>query len=173
MISFILGTQNSGKSELAERLSMESGDRRRYYLATMKICDEAGRLRVEKHRQQREGKGFVTIEREYDMRRVPEEIEEPQEVTLLLECVSNLVGNEMHENPYRGERERIADRIAEDIRFLAGRVHNIIIVSNEYAGDAEGYDEETREYVRLLNLVNERIRSFSDKVIDMRKGSKN
>ena len=42
MIYMVIGTQNSGKSELAENLSMETGDSSRLYLATMKIYDEAG-----------------------------------------------------------------------------------------------------------------------------------
>ena len=67
MIYLVIGTQNSGKSELAENLSMETGDSSRLYLATMKIYDEAGRERVKKHRQQREGKGFVTIEQELNV----------------------------------------------------------------------------------------------------------
>ena len=173
MISFILGTSNSGKSELAEKLAMESGDDKRYYIATMKIYDEAGRERVSRHRQQREGKGFVTIEKEYDIRGVLELIEKPEEATVLLECVTNLVGNEMFENPVGKERIKTADEIAEDIKYVAGRVHNIIIVSNEYESDADTYDDATRNYIHLLDHVNKRISSFSDRVMDMRRGSGN
>jgi adenosylcobinamide kinase/adenosylcobinamide-phosphate guanylyltransferase len=137
----------------------------------MKIYDEAGRERVSRHRQQREGKGFFTIEKLYDIREVIEQIEKPDEATVLLECVTNLVGNEMFENPAGKEKIKSADEIAEDIEYVAGRVHNMIIVSNEYESDADTYDDATRNYIRLLDLVNERINSFSDRVMDMRKGS--
>ena len=186
MIYLVIGTQNSGKSELAENLSMETGDSSRLYLATMKIYDEAGRERVKKHRQQREGKGFVTIEQELNVLEVVEKIEEPGKSTLLLECVSNLVGNELYENPVWKEsilnylddieaidlnkqKERFADSIAYDIKKLAGCVNNLIIVTNEYEADDEGYDDETRLFVALLNMVNDRISEFSDEIYDLRK----
>ena len=70
MIYLVIGTQNSGKSELAEKLSLETGDSNRFYIATMKIYDEAGLQRVEKHRKMRDGKGFITIEQEYNITEV-------------------------------------------------------------------------------------------------------
>ena len=174
MIYLVIGTQNSGKSELAENLSMETGDSSRLYLATMKIYDEAGR------------EGFVTIEQELNVLEVVEKIEEPGKSTLLLECVSNLVGNELYENPVWKEsilnylddieaidlnkqKERFADSIAYDIKKLAGCVNNLIIVTNEYEADDEGYDDETRLFVALLNMVNDRISEFSDEIYDLRK----
>ena len=178
MITFVLGKQNSGKSELAEKLAMQSGDDRRYYIATMKILDEEGRDRVRKHREKREGKGFITIEREYDILGVLNDLEEPDEATLLLECVSNLVGNEIYDNAARAERrkdgelstEGFADEIADEIKKLSENVHNMIIVSNEYESDAEGYDDETRNYVHMLDMVNERISRYTDWIYDLRKG---
>jgi adenosyl cobinamide kinase/adenosyl cobinamide phosphate guanylyltransferase len=41
MIILVVGGQNSGKSEFAEGLVVKSGADRRYYLATMKVCDDA------------------------------------------------------------------------------------------------------------------------------------
>ena len=179
MITFVLGKQNSGKSELAEKLAMQSGDVRRYYIATMKIFDDEGRDRVRKHREKREGKGFITIEREYDIISVLNDMEYPEQATLLLECVSNLVGNEIYDNAARAERlkcgelsaEGFADETAEEIKQLSEKVHNTIIVSNEYESDAEGYDDETRDYIRMLDMVNERISRYSDRIYDLRKGS--
>ena len=178
MISFVLGKQNSGKSELAEKLALQSGDDRRYYVATMKILDEAGRQRVQKHREKRAGKGFITIECEYDILSVLDKTDAPAETTVLLECVSNLVGNEIYENSARAERmtkgelseEGFADEIAAEIKKFSEKLHNIIIVSNEYESDAQGYDDETRAYVRMLDMVNERISRYSDRIYDLRKG---
>jgi adenosylcobinamide kinase/adenosylcobinamide-phosphate guanylyltransferase len=175
MIYLIIGTQNSGKSALAEELSMNTKDAYRVYLATMKIYDDVGRERVKRHRQQRQGKGFFTIEQEVNITNVIDKIENSSETTALLECVSNLVGNEIYENPVRkklllqGRKNEFADEIAEDIKKLADSVNNLIIVTNEYAKDEEGYDDETRTYVDLLHMVNERIKGFSDKVFDLRK----
>ncbi len=187
MIHLVIGTQNSGKSALAEELATNTKDAVRVYLATMKIYDETGRKRVQKHRRQREGKGFETLEQEYNISNVIERIQDLSDTTVLLECVSNLVGNELYENHDRRgisyfigngieveeRRKTLADEIAEEIRTLAVSVHNTIIVTNEYPGDDPGYDPETRVYVQLLSMVNDRIKEFSDKIYDLRKESTN
>ena len=175
MTELIIGTADSGKSALAEDLAMRTGDGRRYYLATMKVCDEEGRKRVEKHRKMREGKGFVTIERQYALSGFADEIEEPGEVTVLLECVSNLMGNLLHEKPDRirqlksdgSGKSRFAEEVLRDIAELAGKVHNLIIVTNEYKVE-DGFDEETRLYVELLGIVNEKLRDTADRIYDLR-----
>ena len=225
MIRLVIGTHGSGKSALAENLAMKTGDPFRIYLATMKVLDDEGKERVARHRRQREGKGFVTIEKEYGICDILERIEKPMETTLLLECVANLVGNEMYDNPKHGivadslfnsrhpdnkkdvidrahscrlnsidsheKKENrktgkedylsvnlkcrefaddiaaIADEIAAEIKKLSEGVHNTILVTNEYEQDSESYDEETRLYVQLLGMVNERIAKFSDEVFDL------
>ncbi len=183
MIYLVIGKQNSGKSILAEKLAMETGDPVRIYLATMKVVDEAGRERVKKHRLLRKGKGFDTVELLYDITRAQDEIKEPLNTTVLLECVSNLVGNEIYDNPERngkeiflsdkegslGKKEQLASDIAGEIRKLSEYVHNLVIVTNEYDRDDEGYDPETRQYVEILSMVNERLKDFCDKSFDLLK----
>ncbi|MCR5104198.1 MAG: bifunctional adenosylcobinamide kinase/adenosylcobinamide-phosphate guanylyltransferase [Eubacterium sp.] len=172
MIYLVIGTQNSGKSELAEKLSLETGDSNRFYIATMKIYDEAGLQRVEKHRKMRDGKGFITIEQEYNITEVLKLIDNPKEATVLIECISNLVGNEMYENKdnkdLKEQKSEFVNSVAEDIKVVADSVNNTIIVTNEYESNAKGYDDETRLYVQLLNNVNEEIIKFSDKIFDLR-----
>ena len=172
MTIFISGTQNSGKSLLAEKLATQTGDSIRLYLATMKLCDEEGIKRVEKHRKQREGKGFITVEKQTRITEIISDLKRPEDTTVLLECVSNLVGNEMRDVTKRAELVtgdkpdlgKFADEVAEDINKLSKAVHNLIIVTNEYPAQDEGYDDETRLYVRLLSMVNSRIRAFVDVV---------
>ncbi len=186
MVYLVIGTQNSGKSVLAEKLAMETKDPCRVYLATMKVCDDAAKERVAKHRKQREGKGFVTVEKEYGITDVPGEIDKPGETTLCLECVSNLVGNELYDNQESfgvkellpseadaaGKRAEFADRVAAEIKAVADKVSNIILVTNEYEDKNDEFDDETRLYVELLKMVNERISGFSDEIYDLRKERK-
>ena len=175
MTVLVIGTADSGKSALAEDLAMQTGDSRRYYLATMKVCDNEGRKRVKKHRKMREGKGFVTIERQCALSGIVDDIVKPGEVTVLLECVSNLVGNVLHDRPDRimhlksdgSGKSAFADEVADDIAELAAKVRNLIIVTNEYAME-DGYDEETRLYVELLGIVNGRLRDIADRTFDLR-----
>ncbi len=99
MLKLITGPPDSGKSLKAEKLAVQGGRKNLYYLATMKVMDEEGSDRVKKHRAQREGKGFATIEQPYDIIKALDVIKAPKESTVLLECLSNLVGNELHDNP--------------------------------------------------------------------------
>ena len=88
----ISGGANSGKSSLAEQFAVAQSFQPRYYFATMQVWDAECARRIERHRQQRAGKGFQTVE-------VPTNLLEtvstlPQGGCGLLECVSNLLSNE-------------------------------------------------------------------------------
>lgn len=177
MMTLIIGGPGTGKSSLAEKLCLESGDERRYYLATMQVLDSEGEARVRRHRAMREGKGFVTLERPFSVDEAVLEMEDPKHTTVLLECVSNLVGNKMHEtNPTRmntvgtsADKERIINSVVSEIGRLSSGVHHLIAVTNDYPSDDPAYDEETRQYVHLLHLVNERLKKVTDRVVDLRK----
>lgn len=182
MITFISGKPNSGKSLKAEELAM-SFDGPRFYVATMKIMDDDGRKRVEKHRKQREGKGFITIECEYGIDRVIPLIRDltgtgisneitgdgekaPVRAAVLLECIANLVGNELYDNPDRPwskdpsgvDRDEFRRLILKDIKSLAGSVSDLIIVSSRYESEASD-DPMTGLYLSLLNALNIDIQS--------------
>ena len=62
MLHLITGGSASGKSLYGERMAAEAGGRLLCYLATMRPWGEEGQARVQRHRQQRAGKGFHTIE---------------------------------------------------------------------------------------------------------------
>ncbi|MCR5000200.1 MAG: bifunctional adenosylcobinamide kinase/adenosylcobinamide-phosphate guanylyltransferase [Lachnospiraceae bacterium] len=159
-MKIITGKQNSGKSLRAEELAVSYG-KPLFYLATMKVMDEEGRRRVEKHRKQREGKGFITIECEYGIRQALDMIGDPAGATVLLECVANLVGNELYDNPDRtwsrdpmkADPDDFVRAITEDIRYLDDHVDNLIVVTSEYEADGSA-DAATRLYIDLLNRVN-------------------
>jgi adenosylcobinamide kinase/adenosylcobinamide-phosphate guanylyltransferase len=169
MIILVLGTPKSGKSLMAEELSLALNDSEKYYLATMRVMDQEGALRVEKHRKQREGKGFVTIERGREITGAVKDMAHPEAATVLLECVSNLVGNELFENPvWRGmSAEQFADEMVDEIGQLAGAVHHLVIVSSVYPLSDPGYDEATVRYVTYLHAVNERLKALADEVREL------
>ena len=58
----ISGGANSGKSSLAEQLAVAQSFQPRYYFATMQVWDAECARRIERHRQQRAGKDFQTVE---------------------------------------------------------------------------------------------------------------
>ena len=116
MISLIYGGSGCGKSEYAEGVVLalsEPGSR--YYIATMKAYGEEGRKRVERHRNLRKGKGFQTIECPVNIAGALEQIPDPSGATVLLECVSNLLANEMFDTE---TDDRRSDDVQEVLRWL-------------------------------------------------------
>ena len=177
MIATIIGKPNSGKSKQAERLVMDlAGEGDRYYLATMIPYGEEGEKRVWRHRQMREGKGFVTIEKPFDIGSVMEKIPEHEEKTVLLECASNLVANELFERkkeirPTTGTDEKehleaVCRKIEHDLRRLAASVKNLIIVSNTFEDEEVTEDADAQLYLEATNRINAMLRRFSDTVIE-------
>ena len=183
MIELIIGKPDSGKSAFAEEKALEKkmipGAGRLYYIATMQVIDEESEKRVIKHRKMREGKGFITIEKETDILNVLDEIDDPGNAIILLECISNLAGNEMHRSDHNAQCSnngqkydivKIVSKVSDDIKRLSESVGNLIIVTNEFsfkdADDNIGYDEETKDYINIVSLVNERLKSFAEVVYE-------
>lgn len=174
MIILVIGKPDSGKSLIAEDIVCSLSDKKRYYLATMLIYDKAGIERIKKHRSQREGKNFVTIEVPYRIDRALDMIDEPDNSAVLLECIANLVGNEMYENPDRIKLCKpnpdlmtgFTDEIFKDIEKLAGNVKDLVIVTNKYTKD-ENCDEMTRLYIDLIDMLNEKLMKLADRIVDV------
>lgn len=165
MTVLIIGYPDSGKSKIAEDMAMElSAPGERIYLATMIPYGDEGRERVERHRAMRAGKGFVTMEVPYDVYAAVMETGDAAGRTLLLECVSNLVANEMFER--RTAPEAAVDKITEDVEKLSSLARDLIIVSNHYE-ISDVFDEETRLYSKTLDAVNEKLKDIADSVITL------
>ena len=160
----VIGTPDSGKSKKAEDIVCNiSGAGERYYIATMIPYGDEGAKRVEKHRHLREGKGFITIEQPMNVSLALEKIEKPDSATVLLECMSNLAANEMFEGK-ENDLSGISSRIAEDVRSIQAAVKNLIIVSNRFDEDP-AFDDETKRYVMLMDMVNGQMKNLSDECI--------
>ncbi len=171
MTILIIGTPDSGKSEKAEALAMELAiGQKKYYIATMIPYGEEGARRVEKHRRLREGKGFITIEKATAVHELSRGIPDLKESTCLLECMSNLIGNEMHKID-QSNKTNLAAGIVDSVMEMAESAGNLVIVSNRFPLEDDSYDEDTRKYVRLVSQVNEVLSSKVDKVYELREGS--
>lgn len=151
----IAGANGSGKSRFAEELiSQTEGDR--FYIATMEACTESNHRRIEKHRRQRAGLGFVTLELPTDVGNAPVTADS----VVLLEDVSNLWGNSSVEKQYSVER------VLEDIQLLQSRCRLLLCVT--IAGlSPKGYDEETAAYIDGLNALNARLHALAQVSIRM------
>ena len=100
MITFVLGGSGSGKSEFIEGLTMRIKSDKKFYIATMQPFDEEAYAKIARHREMRATKGFDTIECQTNVSKV----RVPEGSTVLLECISNLVANEMYSDEGAHER---------------------------------------------------------------------
>ncbi len=144
MIALVIGGSGSGKSAYAEKLVKQISENNRIYIATMRVWDKESEIRVARHRAQRMELGFETIECPVKLGN----IQLPQDATVLLEDIPNLVANEMFDE--NGD----VDRIIPALQKLARSCKNLIMVTGNIFTDGRDYDPETKEYMRLLSEVN-------------------
>lgn len=164
MLTIILGGSASGKSEFAETLAVQEqieSSGRRLYVATMQAFDEESQKRIQKHREQRQGKGFVTVEQYRDV----EKIEAQKEDIVLLECMSNLLANEM----YAGSNmvTEVVAKVIHSIRRLEEKCGHLIIVSNDVFHDGCAYSEETMQYLDYLGRINRELSRRANRVVEV------
>ena len=180
MLHIVYGGSASGKSSYAESFAMSlQGEGRLLYIATMypykwntTEIDPETMQRIERHRAMRADKGFDTVE---CYRHVEHIVAKRQDV-LLLECMSNLLANEMYleqdsddgglaetmsevEKAGVGMSETlspVSKKIVQALVNLSTRVQDVVIVTNDVFSDGGNliYDESTREYVKNLAEIN-------------------
>lgn len=192
MLDLITGGSGSGKSEYAETLAVsahkENPGGKLYYIATMYPYDEECLKRIEKHRRMRKEKGFTTIECYTRLK----EIKVTKKDVVLLECMSNLLANEMYreegslkeavhlkETDKEQPKDRLYEVILEPVFLLKEQAAHVIVVTNEVFSDGMEYEEETMRYVELLGRINCEIGEKADGVTEvvcgipvLRKGEK-
>ena len=149
MMTLVIGGAASGKSEYAENLILRTRESHRIYLATMQPYDRECQVRIQRHRAMRAEKGFETLERYTDLAGVSV----PVDSVVLLECMSNLVANEMFSPQGAGEQALAA--ILAGVERLEAQASQLIVVSNDLGADGAGqYDGGTRRYLAVLGQVN-------------------
>ncbi len=156
MIILLTGGSGCGKSTWAEKLIAAMPGDRRVYIATMQVYDGESVRRVARHRAQRAGLGFVTVECEKDLASAP--VEEGSVV--LLEDLVNLVANEMFDG---GD----VARIVPALRSLARRCRHLVMVTNDVFSDGIVYEESTQAYLRALAEVNRQAADMADHVAEV------
>ena len=177
MKAFISGGCKNGKShyaqELAVRMARAQG-RPLYYLATMIPHDEEDRARIRRHLREREGLGFETVERGFDICRCLDETTvsgKPvrRDGIFLLDSVTALLANEMF--PPGGDPDRNApQRLAEELAAFAAAVSGVVFVSDYIYSDAFIYDELTESYRRGLAFIDRRLAAICEQVSEVSYG---
>jgi len=161
MLTVVLGENNSGKSAYAESLAVEYAAEeggKLYYIATMMPYGDDGQDRVKRHRAQRTGKGFMTIESPSTVARLGIAVGS----TILIEDISNLLANKIFESGQTGSTgEAEAEAVLNEILELSERRNVVAVTITGLSG--EGYSEETINYIRALDVLNTALVDYADK----------
>ena len=157
MLVLVTGGSGSGKSEFAENIAVSFGGERTY-IAAMKPSEDAEcRERIERHRKMRALKCFKTVECYSGIKKLN------IGGTAVLECMSNLLANEMFGEGGDGAVGEILD----GIRYLNETCDNLIVVTNEIASDGVDYVGDTKKYMRYLGMINREIAKEADTLYEV------
>ncbi len=157
MLILIIGGAGSGKSAFAEALVRKLPGKR-IYLATMLCRDEESFARILRHRLQRAGGDFETVECGTGIERALI----PDEANVLLEDLSNLLANEIY-SPEGGGPEAVLRGLA----VLSRRVRHLTVVTNEVFSGGSDYGEESLQYMRRLAELNRSLAAGADLVVEV------
>lgn len=109
----------------------------------------------------RAGKGFETIERYTELN----ELLIPKDCVVLLECMSNLVANEMFRED--GFHPEVAEKITEGVKNLLSQAKHVVIVTNEIFSDGILYEEESEQYKKELGQINQKLAEMAEEVVEV------
>jgi adenosylcobinamide kinase/adenosylcobinamide-phosphate guanylyltransferase len=151
-LTLVLGGARSGKSRFAENLARQHGGLRTY-IATAEAFDDEMRQRIAKHREQRAGDGWVTIESTLDPASVL-----PRDGLVLLDCVTVWLGNLMHHG--RDLRAEVAKLCAA----LEVCPAEVILVSNEVGLSIVPENAMARRFRDEQGLANQALAEIADNV---------
>jgi adenosylcobinamide kinase/adenosylcobinamide-phosphate guanylyltransferase len=159
LITFVTGGVKSGKSKRALDIacSWRSGNGKPplFFIATAEAFDPEMAARIERHKAERAGLGFATIEEPLDLAAALPRCGQ----YVLVDCLTMWVNNII----YRG-RSGDFDRMLDS--FIAGLPDKkeAVIVSNETGLGNIPADELTRRYNILLAEANRRTAGAADRV---------
>lgn len=161
MLTLVTGGSGSGKSAFAEQVIASYVQGERIYIATMYPFDQESEQKIVRHKELRSDKNFKTIECYTSLK----SIKVPCCSNVLLECMSNLVANEMYQEA--GAGDETVSKVLLGIEQLLKQVDNLVIVTNEVFSDGDDYDEETMKYIATLASINREIARKADQVIEV------
>lgn len=160
-VHLVTGGQRSGKSEFAEKLTLEKCNRP-LYLATSKVWDEEYKHRIDEHRSRR-GEEWRTVEEEKNIASVELERE-----TVLLDCITLWLTNIFDAVNY--DKEEALKFAKKQWDEILRKDVEIIVVGNEIGMGVISMDKGTRNFVDAHGSLNQYIASHADEVTLMVSG---
>ncbi|WP_420402693.1 bifunctional adenosylcobinamide kinase/adenosylcobinamide-phosphate guanylyltransferase [Nisaea sp.] len=155
-VTLVLGGARSGKSRYAEALCREAGGER-VYVATAEVRDEEMRERVARHKAERAGDGWRTIEEAMDLSAVLIR-EAAAHRVLLVDCLTLWLTNHLLAG---SSIEKEIDALVEAVSVQPGR---LVLVANEVGFGIVPENRLARQFRDHAGRLNQRIAASADEV---------
>ena len=162
---FISGGCKNGKSMHAQRIAirMRKPETPLYYLATMIPADSEDDARIMRHRSEREGWGFITVETGHDFLSAVGNCDNSG--TFLLDSVTALLAGEMFTPD--GPVTDAYKKVAGDLMYIMSRIGDMVIVSDFIYSDAFLYDDLTDAFRYGLAYIDRQMARLCDLVLEV------
>ena len=164
----ITGGSGSGKSEYAEKTALNLKEKLSFnnmiYIATIIPIGCEATEKIERHREMRNGKGFLTKEcyKTEDIIKMSG-FDVLKKSVVLLECMSNLLANEI----FSSKNENAYEDIIKGMKIISEKSGGFIIVTNDVFSDGIEYDNETLRYTRYLAKINCALANLAEEVVEV------
>ena len=160
----VLGGARSGKSAYALRRAQEWNGQL-VYLATAEAKDEEMKKRISRHRTQRRGRRWVTVEEPIEVVWQLKELDDSIG-GVVLDCVTLWVSNAL----LTGQRDALESQVAELVEELPLFSFHFLAVSNEVGLGLVPDNPLGREYRDLLGAVNQQLAQACNEVLFLAAG---
>ena len=162
---FISGGCKNGKSFYAQRLAKHQlNEFGLYYIATMAPVDLEDEERILRHKNERLGFGFTTIEQPLDIEKILN-MANPK-ASFLLDSLTALLGNEMFLADGKVNKYAYKE-IWLSISKILEQICNIVIVSDYIYSDAFIYEPLTQMYRKHLAYLDALTAKYCDVVLEV------
>ena len=162
MSTYISGGCKNGKSFYAQRVA-KAGGSPLYYIATMIPSDDEDLARIHRHREERAGWGFETLECGADILTCLDQAD--PNGSFLLDSVTALLSNEMFSAS--AMNEEAPEKLARELTAFVRRAPKTVLVSDYIYSDANLYDPWTEAYRRGLAHIDRALARSCDDVLEV------
>jgi adenosylcobinamide kinase/adenosylcobinamide-phosphate guanylyltransferase len=165
---FLSGGCKNGKSYYALHLAKAQWLRSRasclYYIATMNPADAEDEERILRHRRERDGWNFITVEQPVDIEKILDKCGHSS--SFLLDSLTALLANEMF-LPDDSINAHAAEKTANGLSRIMDSVNDIVIVSDYIYCDALEYEPLTETYRASLAKIDQAAAKNCDVVLEI------
>lgn len=160
---YLTGGAKNGKSSLGQELACILSRRdglSLYYVATMIPHDDEDLSRIARHREDRAGLGFTTLEQGRDLAPLAE-----RSGFYMVDSVTALLANMMF-SP-QGFDAEAPEKAAADLLAFLDHAGGAVLISDYIGGDGCDYDDWSRQYMAGLAYLDRTLAARCDVVAEL------